>query len=349
VSLLKRGNVYWTYIWIDGVRHARSTGTNNRRQAETIEQRYREELNLRRHNVAVTDPRLTFGELAAQFLANGATKPWHVDRLKVLLPYFADIPVRSIGKAAARDYRAYRHRQRTLTETTVNRDLEALRHILYWGVDEELLLSNPLARLPLVRERRKRRPVLPLEDEQKLLAECAPHLRRIVIAALDTGMRRGEILAQRWEDIDFARELLWATHSKTPEGEAREIPFTKRLFQMLWESREDEGLIFTFKNQPVHRVKTAWKAAIRRAGIRPLRFHDLRHTFNTRLMEAGVMQEVRKALMGHSSGEDVHSMYTHVELPMKRDSIRKLEAWLAQHNARTTSKSSSPDQTKGGP
>src|SRR5208282_412750 len=57
-------------------------------------------------------------------------------------------------------------------------------------------------------------------------------------------------------------------------------------------------------------------------------FHDLRHCFNCRLMEAGVLQEVRKALMGHSSGEDVHSTYVHVELPMKRDAIRKLEVWI---------------------
>ena len=86
--------------------------------------------------------------------------------------------------------------------------------------------------------------------------------------------------------------------------------------------------MFLFKGRPLHRIKTAWAAAIRRAGIRYYRFHDLRHTFNTRLMEAGVMQEVRKALMGHSSGEDVHSIYTHVELPAKREAIRKLEAWV---------------------
>jgi integrase len=87
--------------------------------------------------------------------------------------------------------------------------------------------------------------------------------------------------------------------------------------------------VFLFKGRPLHRIKTAWAAAIRRAGIRYYRFHDLRHTFNTRLMEAGVMQEVRKAIMGHSSGEEVNSIYTHVELPAKREAIRKLEAWVA--------------------
>jgi integrase len=68
---------------------------------------------------------------------------------------------------------------------------------------------------------------------------------------------------------------------------------------------------------------------LKNARIRHVRFHDLRHTFNTRLMEAGVMQEVRMALMGHSTGASVHATYTHIELPVKREAIRKLEAWKA--------------------
>jgi integrase len=134
-------------------------------------------------------------------------------------------------------------------------------------------------------------------------------------------------LTQRWEHIDFTRRLLFVTHSKTAEGEAREIPLTTRLFALLSATPRTEGLVFEFKGHSILSVKTAWATAIRKAGIRHYRFHDLRHTFNTRLMEAGVMQEVRKALMGHSSGEDVHAIYTHVELPAKREAIRKLETW----------------------
>ena len=103
---------------------------------------------------------------------------------------------------------------------------------------------------------------------------------------------------------------LSVTRSKTAGGEGREIPLTRRLQALLAASSQPQGLIFTFKDQPIRAVKTAWKAAIRRAGISYYRFHDLRHAFNTRLMEAGVMQEVRKALMGHSSGEDTNSIYT---------------------------------------
>ncbi|PYP86023.1 MAG: hypothetical protein DMG65_19685 [Candidatus Angelobacter sp. Gp1-AA117] len=68
---------------------------------------------------------------------------------------------------------------------------------------------------------------------------------------------------------------------------------------------------------------------MRRAGIRYIRFHYLRHTFNTRLLELGVPREVRMALLGHTFG-DTHESYEHVELPMKREAIRKLDQWIAE-------------------
>jgi hypothetical protein len=133
-------------------------------------------------------------------------------------------------------------------------------------------------------------------------------------------------LNQTWEDVDFERRLLNVTHSKTPEGEAREIPLTERVLSLLADRKKDSGLIFTFEGKLIGSLKTGWKAAIRRAGIRYIRFHYLRHTFNTRLLELSVPREVRMALLGHTFG-DTHESYEHVELPMKREAIRKLEAW----------------------
>ncbi len=188
--------------------------------------------------------------------------------------------------------------------------------------------------------------MLSVAEEQSLLSAAKDHLRFMVIMALDTGMRRGEITSQRWEDVDFSRELLFVTRSKTPEGEAREIPLTKRLLDLLLQERQTEGIVIGYRGQPVRIVKRAWKTALKNAAIRHVRFHDLRHTFNTRLMEAGVLQEIRMALMGHSSGSKVHATYTHIELPVKREAIRKLEVWVHQQlsqpekensNARTES------------
>lgn len=347
MTLWKRGNIWWSIKWIDGVRHMKSTGTSNRRQAERIDDQFREELNLRQHGLGLPSPDMTFGELSARFLAEGCPKPYHIDRLKVLLPFWSETPVGRITKNLTREYRALRHKEKQITDTTVNRDLECLRHILFWAVDEGILLRNPLSRMRLERERKRKRPVISLEEEELLLAAAAPHLRPIIIMALDSGMRRGELLTERWEDVDFARRLLFVSHSKTPEGESRELPLTGRLFDLLWETRENDGLIFTFKNRPIHSIKTAWKKALGRAGIPRYRFHGLRHAFNSRLLEAGVIREVRMTLMGHSLGDDPQAIYSHVELPVLRQAIEKLETWTSEQRKQLQKKAQEQEQPKG--
>jgi hypothetical protein len=139
---------------------------------------------------------------------------------------------------------------------------------------------------------------------------------------------------------------LSVTHSKTPEGESREIPLSERLYQFLSEHRKPAGLVIEFHGQPVRIVKRTWKTALKNAGIRPVRFHDLRHTFNTRLMEAEVLQEVRMALMGHSTGSKIHATYTHIELPTKRNAIRKLEAWTKEQQQQLEESQHADSETK---
>ena len=250
MSLFKRGNVWWSYFYEDGIRHQSSTGTSNRRQAETIEAKLKEEVTNQRFQIVKADPTMTFGDLAARFLASGSVRPHHIYHLKFLLPFFADTAVLRVTKSLADEFRRRRQAGKSTKDATVNRDLSVLRHILYWGVDEQLLLANPLARLKMARERRIRRQVLSVAEEILLLAAAKDHLRAMIIAALDTGMRRGEITSQRWEDIDFSRKLLFVTRSKTPEGESREIPLTERLHEHLLENRKDTGLVINFRGPP---------------------------------------------------------------------------------------------------
>lgn len=77
------------------------------------------------------------------------------------------------------------------------------------------------------------------------------------IVPRDTGMRRGEILQQRWEHFDLDRKLLFVSRSKTAGGEGPEIPLTGRVFSLLQSLRRDEGLVFTFKGKPIRAVKAA--------------------------------------------------------------------------------------------
>lgn len=342
MALMKRGNVWWSYFYIDGVRHQHSTGTNNKRQAETIEMRLKQEANAKRFQVCEVNPKLTFGELATRFIASGDAKKHHLDRLKVLLPYFADAQITRITHDQVAEYRKYRHSQKTLSAATLNRDIIAARHILYWGLRKQLILANPLKGIQLERERRKKRPIISVQEELALLKAAAPHLKEITAFALDTGMRRIEILNQKWEDIDFFHRLLYVSRSKTPEGEAREIPLTGRVFAILSARKQKQGLVFTLRGQPLHRLKTAWKGALNRSEVRRFRLRDLRHAFNNRLIFCGVDREVRKSLMGHASDE-THDTYVHVELPLKFEAIRKLHEWWKQEVSKIEKEADGPD------
>ena len=330
MSLYKRGGVYWSYLYRDGVRYAFSTGTGNRKEAQKIEDKRKQELNNARFQIAEYDPDITVGAIAARFIASGTAHAHHRYHLPFLLGFFSDTPALRVTKATAEEFRKKRKKfNPNIKDATINRDLSVLRHILYWAVDEQLIAANPLARLRMPPERRIRRQILSIAEEGALLGVAKDHLRLMLLIALDTGLRRGEITSQRWEDIDFAQNILSVTHSKTPGGELREIPLTERLRAFLIERRQSEGLVIEFHGQPVRIVKRTWATALKNAKIRHVRFHDLRHTFTTRLMEAGVLQEVRMSLLGHAPAAKIHAVYTHIELPVKRDAIRKLEAWVS--------------------
>jgi len=334
MSLFRRGQVWWSYLYLDGVRHQQSTGATSKRQAQEIESKFKQELIQRKHQLVQYDHTLTVAALIARFLADGDPKEHHLCHFKALLPFFGHLPVTRLNRNMAKEFRGWRKQQKTLTDATVNRSLSVLRHILYWAVDEQLIASNPMARLPLVQERRLKRPVMTLAEEEALLAVAPDYLKAITICALDSGMRRGEILRQRWEDVDLSRKLLMVSRSKTAGGEGRELPLTDRLFGLLSKESKKEGIVFTFRGLPLSWIRKGWLGALKRGRLRHFRFHDMRHTFNTRLMEAGVIQDVRMALMGHSGGSKVHSMYTHVELPIKRQAIAQLQKWVRDEKTR---------------
>src|SRR5690242_13347234 len=157
MSLLKRGDIYWAYFYIDGVRHQHSTETTNRRLAEQIEEKLKKEAIARKHLFVVSNPDMTLAELAARFLAEGGATPYHIGRIQELLQFFSETAVERITKGLTGEYRLWRKNQKVLSDATVNRDLSVLRHILYWAVDSSLLLANPLVRMRMVRERRKKR------------------------------------------------------------------------------------------------------------------------------------------------------------------------------------------------
>lgn len=329
MTLYKRGRIWWSDFVRNGIRYQTSTRATNRSFAERIEARLKNDIALQLFQITDYDPNLTFSEIAEQFKK---TKParYTLDRLQHLLPFFGSMRIPEITKNRVSDYRASRKaRKPSLRDSTLNKDAGVLRHVLYWAQDEKLIPSNPVARIPMARVRRIARPVLSVVEEEKLLAVAPPHLHDLIIAAVDTGMRRNELLTQLWEHVDLVRGVLTVTRSKTPEGEAREIPLTTRLRKLLEERPEKSGLVFTYEGAAILDLKTSWNTTQRNAKLkRRFQFRDLRHCFASRLMEAGVIADPRKAMMGHEDERNVHEGYVHVELPAKRKAIAKLERWV---------------------
>jgi integrase len=209
-----------------------------------------------------------------------------------------------------------------VTRTTAARDIATLRSALSKAVRWKLLDRNPLLDLELrgsqsrsvVRylspdEEGKLRAALQLRDQRMLGAQSASssdeqaanyadHLTPVVLLAINTGMRRGELLSLHWSDVDLARGLLTVRSETAKSGRQRHIPLNAEARAVLgqWRQQCDEaGSIFEPND-----VKTAWVKLIRRAGIGSFRFHDLRHHFASRLVMAGVDLNTVRELLGHA-------------------------------------------------
>ena len=199
---------------------------------------------------------------------------------------------------------------------TVNRYLALLRNMFNWAVLRGDLEQTPfrrggLAVIKLEREHNRRGRRLSLDEEQRLLGAANSTVKALVIAALDTGMRRGELLSLRFRDVDFERNVIHIRPENAKSKKGRDIPIaTTRLRTLLeWlridgegKSKGPEAAVFSNEaGEPIKHFHTAWYAALRRASITDLRFHDLRGEFASRLAEKGVPLSQVRDLLGHSS------------------------------------------------
>ncbi len=185
-------------------------------------------------------------------------------------------------------------------ESTINREMSCLHHIFDKAVEWEMVEQSPFNRGKSLRlkENNKRLRFLSQEEIQKLLPECPKYLRRIVECAIHTGMRKSEILGLKWDQIKHGHIYLEAEDTKTKE--ARQVPINDDLQALLKEIRTEQPVgtkhVFIFRRGE-HRIKTgkfceslnplagrvksvkgSFQSALRRAGIRDFRFHDLRNT-----------------------------------------------------------------------
>ena len=211
----------------------------------------------------------------------------------------------SLAKLASSDVAAYRdERLKAATPATVVRELSTISHAIEvatseWGI---WLARNPVSQVrrpPLPRGRTRR---LQGDEEVRLLAACALDqrpllLKSLLIVAVETAMRRGELLALLWQNVDLELRVVHLPRSKN--GDGRDVPLSRRSLAALKDlnpTGERQGRVFPITGDS---VRSAFERLLARTGILDLRFHDLRHEAISRLFEKGLHPIQVATISGH--------------------------------------------------
>lgn len=242
------------------------------------------------------------------------------------------------------------------TPATINRRCNVLRAALQRAVEWDLLESNPLARLkPLKIDRRPIVRYLSTEENKRLLAalvardnrlregrrnanewrrerdyeqlpelgEYADNLTPLVMLALNTGLRRGELWNLQWGDVDLKRQTLTVHGKDAKSGQTRHIPLNNTAVSVL---KIHKGDVTPLPSVPVfgkHLFQKSFGNLLKAARIENFRFHDIRHTFASRLVMAGVPLNTVRELLGHSSLE-MTLIYAHLAPDNLRRAVEML-------------------------
>ena len=263
---------------------------------------------------------ITVGELMHKYeneylptLKNGGDS--HKWRVRLLKRYFNDLPLNDLTPAHLAKYRD--ERLLKVAPLTVKRDLSVLSSaintaVIEWSVPLDL---NPVSRIRFKNADVPRDRRLQHGEEELLLSEAYPCLKRQIIVAIETAMRQGEIYNIRKNDINVQHQTLRIPETKTDKP--RIIPLSKRALKALTEQMRASGNVVHMTDKPIFDVNrwTEWDRFTRlkeECGIEDLRFHDLRHEATSRLFERGFNVMEVASITGHENLKHL-KRYTHIK------------------------------------
>jgi integrase len=202
---------------------------------------------------------------------------------------------------------------KTLKPSTINRELMCMSAIFREAVKRGYLEKNPCKGIKQLPEQNQIVRYLSDDEERAILGACSDTMRPIVLCALHTGMRREEMLSLKWQEVDLDQRLVRVRFSKSKKS--RYIPVNDELLEVLKSVPKWDDCEYVFANPDTrHRwfdIKVAWAFTVRRSKVKNFRFHDLRHTFASRLVQRGVQIQAVQELLGHATLE-MTQRYAHL-------------------------------------
>ncbi len=251
-----------------------------------------------------------------------------------------------------------------ISKVTVNRDVAAIKGVISKAVEWEIIPYSPLAKVkPLkvqslgkvryltdseeaslkenlnVRDRKiinerasgnEWRKVRGYESLPNLIGcKYADHLTPIVLLALNTGLRKGELFNLNWSDINLKEKTLTVQGKTSKSGETRYIPLNADALTILkqWqEQNKNSGYVFPAKDgKRLGNIQTSWENVIKESKIKNFRFHDLRHSFASKLVMKGVPLNTVRDLLGHADLKTT-LRYAHLAPDHKADAVALLNS-----------------------
>jgi integrase len=223
--------------------------------------------------------------------------------------------------------------QSPMSKASVNRPFALLKNMFSKAIEWSKVEENPAKRVKLLKGETKRIRYLLPPEAQVLISNCADHLRPIVIFALNTGMRKGELLGLTWDQVNFDTGIISILETKNHDR--RDIPMTEIVRATLRGLERLGDHVFCNKaGDSFANVRKSFITAVRTSGIVDFRFYDLRHTFASNLVMEGVDIMTVKELMGHKD-LSMTLRYAHLAPNHKTKAINTLDRVMSPNPPHT--------------
>ncbi len=324
----KNSDYYVDYVF-DNRRFREKIG-KSKALAETVLAKIKVEIVECRYLKVKKNTNINFSTFADEYyechskVNNRSWRTFDRHNIKRLKQYFGDKNLSEITSYMIDKFKAERAKE--VSPATVNRQLACLKSIFNkataWGKFEG---ANPVKVIKLFKENNQRLRFLEQTEILKLLDCCAEHLKPIVIIALNTGFRRGEILSLKWSSVDFERSIIYLKNTKN--GEGREVPMNVAVKNaLIRQPRHSHSNYIFYKKDgtPIGDIKKSFLTALKKSGINNFHFHDLRHTFASQLAMNSVDLNTIRELLGHKSMV-MTIRYSHLSQQHKQQAVDILD------------------------
>ncbi|MGC8555077.1 MAG: tyrosine-type recombinase/integrase [Candidatus Acidulodesulfobacterium sp.] len=336
MGIYRQGNIFWVSKCINGIQYRKSAETSSKMEAKAFFESWISELKDQVKNgkpIIKQEPKkeITFSELSVKYLefANGRLKSY--DRLRsfinTLNKYFSKKRLTDFTVLDIENMQSDIIKQ-VLSVAYANRLTAVLKRMFTKALEWELVnddIIRTVKKVKLLKGEIKRLRYLSDDESERLISNCNNDIKPIVITALNTGMRKSEILHLTWDRIDLKNRVILLDITKN--GERREIPINDTLFDTLSGIVRNLKIDYVFYNpdtlKPYYDIKKSFARALNKSHIIDFRFHDLRHTFASSLVMNGIDLATIQKLLGHKT-INMTLRYAHLSNVHLKDAVNTL-------------------------